>query len=117
MVRGMAGSFQLMKSLNKSLILNVIRTEGPISRADIAKRTQLTAPTVTNIVGELLESGLVIESDLGVSSGGRKPILLRIHAQAFQVIGIDVGTQDIKLVLTNLDAEMLDSLGSACPPV
>jgi glucokinase-like ROK family protein len=115
MVRGMAGSFQLMKSLNKSLILNVIRTEGPISRADIAKRTQLTAPTVTNIVGELLESGLVIESDLGASSGGRKPILLRIHSQAFQVIGIDVGARDIKLVLTNLDAEILDSLRVSMP--
>lgn len=105
----MAGSFQLMKSLNKSLILNVIRLEGPISRAEIAKKINVTAPTVTNLVGELLESGLVIESDFGTSSGGRKPILLKINAHAFHVIGMDVGASDIKLVLTNLDADILDS--------
>lgn len=110
MASGMVGSFQLMKSLNKSLILNVIRLEGPISRADIAKKTNLTPPTVTNLVGELIESNIVIESDLGTSSGGRKPIMLSIHASAFQVIGMDVGASQLKLVSTNLNGEMKETL-------
>lgn len=110
MASGMVGSFQFMKSLNKSLILNVIRLEGPISRAEIAKKTNLTPPTVTNLVGELLESNLVIESELGTSSGGRKPIMLSIHASAFQVIGIDVGASQLKVVSTNLNAEIIDTL-------
>ncbi|MEW9669383.1 ROK family transcriptional regulator [Ammoniphilus sp. 3BR4] len=110
MTSGMVGSFQFMKSLNKSLILNVIRLDGPISRAEIAKKTNLTPPTVTNLVGELLESNLVIESDLGTSSGGRKPIMLRIHASAFHVIGIDVGASHLKVVSANLNAEIIDTL-------
>lgn len=67
------GSFQLMKSLNKSLILNTIRTHGSISRSDIAKETKLTPPTVTNIVNELLEEGLVKEWQTGSSSGEENP--------------------------------------------
>ncbi|GAA4720066.1 ROK family transcriptional regulator [Brevibacillus fulvus] len=115
MVNGMVGSFQLMKSLNKSLILNVIRTEGPISRAEIAKKTNLTPPTVTNIVGELLESNLVVESDLGNSTGGRKPIMLRINSTAFQVIGIDVAISHIRVIAITLDAQIIQSLKIKLP--
>ncbi|WP_240511814.1 ROK family transcriptional regulator [Paludifilum halophilum] len=109
-MKGLVGSFQLMKSLNKSLILNVIRTDGPISRAEIAKKTRLTPPTVTNLVNDLLESRLVQESDLGVSTGGRKPIMLKINSEAFQVIGIDVGVSHIKVIVATLDAAIIDSL-------
>ena len=58
------GSFQGMKSLNKSIVLNKIRTDGPISRAMIARITKLTPPTVSKMVSELIESELVVESDL-----------------------------------------------------
>jgi len=83
MQQGVRGSFQLMKSLNRSIILNKIRSNGPISRADIAKETTLTPPTVSNIVKELITSGLVIETTQGASSGGRKPTLLVINAKNF----------------------------------
>lgn len=46
------GTFQLMKSVNKSIILNKIRTSEPISRAEIAKETKITPPTVSSIVKE-----------------------------------------------------------------
>ncbi|PLR77406.1 hypothetical protein CU633_10660 [Bacillus sp. V3-13] len=110
MTTGMVGSFQFMKSLNKSLILNEIRTEGPISRAEIAKKTNLTPPTVTNLVNELLESKLVLESDLGTSTGGRKPIMLCLNSSTFRVIGVDVGVDNLKLVSTNINADVVDTL-------
>jgi glucokinase-like ROK family protein len=100
------GSFQLMKSLNRSLILNTIRLNGPISRAEIAKKTKLTPPTVTNLVAELLESKLVRESEIGVSKGGRKPILLTIDWKSSYVIGLDVGGHRATAVLTDLNAEV-----------
>lgn len=40
MNQGIAGSFQLMKSLNRSLVLNTIRIHGPISRANVAKKNE-----------------------------------------------------------------------------
>ena len=104
-----------MKSLNKSLILNVIRTEGPISRAAIAKKTQLTPPTVTNIVAELIEEGLVIERTLGESKGGRKPILLTLNASAFQVIGVDVGVGQIRVIATDLKGKLIDKISKDIP--
>ncbi|MBS7530335.1 ROK family transcriptional regulator [Hazenella sp. IB182353] len=97
------GSFQWMKSLNKSTILNMIRLHGPISRAEIAKITKLTPPTVTNIVNELLDDHLVVESDLGTSTGGRKPIMLEVNNRHFSVIGIYIRERGIDVAVANLD--------------
>lgn len=109
------GSFQRMKSLNRSLILNTIREEEPISRADVSKRTNLTPPTVSNIVKELLESQIVIEKNQGVSRGGRKPTMLTINARNFYMIGLDVGPTQIKAIMTDLNANIIDSLQKNIP--
>ena len=102
------GSFQLMKSMNRSIILNMIREEGPISRAEIAKQTRLTPPTVSNIVKELISTQFVIETTQGMSKGGRKPTLLEINADQFYTLGIDVGTFHMKFVVTNLFGDLKD---------
>ncbi|WP_338780816.1 ROK family transcriptional regulator [Metabacillus sp. FJAT-52054] len=107
MASHLVGSFQLMKSLNRSLILNIIRSTGGISRAEIAKKTKLTPPTVTNIASELLNDGLVVEGQQGPSSGGRKPIILRINSRNFFVAGIDVGVSKIRFALTDLEAQIV----------
>ncbi|MEK4012851.1 ROK family transcriptional regulator [Peribacillus sp. FSL M8-0224] len=101
------GSFKLMKSINRSLILNIIREKGPISRADIAKLTKLTPPTVSSFVKELLEAEIVIERNLGESSGGRKPTLLTLSEDMFHVIGMDVGSQNIKTILTSITGKVI----------
>lgn len=102
------GSFQLMKSMNRTLILNTIRKEGLISRAEIAKKTKLTPPTVTNLVNELLEADLVKESEMGASKGGRKPILLTINATGFFIIGVDVGVHKLRVVIADLNATIIE---------
>ncbi|MFP7253981.1 ROK family transcriptional regulator [Terribacillus goriensis] len=101
------GTFQLMKTVNRSLILNKIRVAAPISRADIAKETGLTPPTVSIIVKELIEQGLVEESKLGSSSGGRKPTMLHIRTGEWFVIGVDAGPGTVDCILTNLTGEIL----------
>lgn len=98
------GSFKWMKSLNRSLILNTIRTHGEVSRAEIAKITKLTPPTVTNIVAELLDNQLVLETELGASTGGRRPIMLTINEEAYHIVGIDIGIHHLRAVVTNLNA-------------
>jgi len=101
------GSFQGMKSQNKSAILNVVRQHGLISRAEIAKLTKLTPPTVTNLVGELIDTKLVVETDLGESTGGRKPILLSINSTAFHVVGVYAGPKKVKAVAATLDGQVI----------
>lgn len=106
------GTFQWMKSVNKSIILNKIRTDAPISRAQIAKDTKLTPPTVSSIVKELIEQGLVKESVLGESQGGRKPTMLLINNQGFSIIGIDAGPEMIECVLTDLSGKIIQRTSS-----
>ncbi|AGB19347.1 ROK family transcriptional regulator [Thermoanaerobacterium thermosaccharolyticum] len=85
-------SYKLLKGMNESLILNVIRHNKYISRSEIAKITNLTPPTVTNIINKLLDDGLVKEDKLGESSVGRPPIILKINNEAFNLIVIIIGT-------------------------
>ncbi|MCJ7842241.1 ROK family transcriptional regulator [Lederbergia sp. NSJ-179] len=104
-----------MKSLNRMIILNKIRTEGPISRASIAKQTKLTPPTVSKLVSELITSGLVLESEQGESVGGRKPTMLVIDNTRFHIIGLDVGTKMVRAVLVDLSGFMIDKIESPIP--
>lgn len=106
------GTFQWMKSVNKSIILNKIRTDAPISRAQIAKETKLTPPTVSSNVKELIEQGIVIESKLGESQGGRKPTMLLINQKAFYVIGVDAGPEKIDCILVDLAGSIIQRSSS-----
>jgi N-acetylglucosamine repressor len=100
------GTFQWMKSVNKSIILNKIRTDAPISRAQIAKETKLTPPTVSSNVKELIEQGIVKESELGESQGGRKPTMLLIDNSAFSIVGVDIGPDMIECVMADLSGKI-----------
>lgn len=101
------GTFKWMKSMNKSIILNKIRKDGPISRAQIARETNLTPPTVSSNVKELIEEQIVEESDIGQSQGGRKPTMLMINHQAFTIIGVDAGPESIECIEADLAGNVL----------
>ncbi|MDF2571836.1 MAG: Glucokinase [Sporomusa sp.] len=79
-----------VQSPNDGQILNIIRRNGPVSRVDIARLMALTPPTVANITNKLLEAGLIIDYMMGASSGGRRPLLLKINPAAGQVIIIHI---------------------------
>ena len=101
------GSFELMKKLNVEAILKVIKNNGSLSRADIAKLTGLTPASVTNITKILIESGYLIERGIGDSSGGRPPIILEINIKARYIVGVSIGVGSIDVVLTDLGAEIV----------
>ncbi|MCI4444465.1 MAG: ROK family transcriptional regulator [Candidatus Aminicenantes bacterium] len=93
--------------LNSRKILKLIRDNPSISRAEISRRTGLSAPTVSRIVDDLIEDGLVEEIGVGSSSCGRRPNLLKFCPDNNFIIGIDLGTTNIYGVLANLEAEIL----------
>ncbi|QIH77149.1 ROK family transcriptional regulator [Macrococcoides canis] len=100
--------FKNMKEKNRMLVLNSIRNKNDHSRASIAKQTKLTPPTVSTIVKNLIKEGLVYEEDeLGDSSGGRKPKILSINWERYNVIGIDVSFKVIKGILSNMNGDIL----------
>lgn len=79
---------QHTKNHNSRLVLRVIYEDEAISRADIARKTGLTRTTVSAVVGELIEQGLVEETGAGQSSGGRLPVLLRVAHEAHGVLAL-----------------------------
>lgn len=102
------GSAEYINRLNKIKVLNLIRNEGPISRAQIVKQSGISAPTVTRIVDSLInEEELAVNIGTGVSSGGRPPVIVKFNGASHYVIGIDWGRTHIHGVLTNLNAETL----------
>ncbi|TDQ41455.1 ROK family transcriptional regulator [Aureibacillus halotolerans] len=109
------GSFERMKSMNRSTVLNTIRLHAPLSRADIAKSTQLTPPTVGNLVKELLAERFVRETNIGPSSGGRKPTMLELDPTYHCCIGLDISSTTIKGVLCTLLGDCLHTAKQPLP--
>lgn len=98
---------QLLKEINRSAILNVIKAHGPIARADIARRTQISPAAVTHQTAALIEDGLIFEKQEGNSRGGRRPILLALNATGTYVVGVKLAETRATLALTDLNAEIV----------
>ena len=91
---------------NTRLVLKTIYDGDQISRADIARGTGLTRPTVSDVVSELLESGLVEEVGYGPSTGGKPPILLSVADDSRHLIGIDLASGEFRGAAVNLRGEI-----------
>lgn len=86
----------------------MIREGEPISRIEIARKTALHRATISIILDELLDSGLVEEVGSGESTGGRPPILLRVRAAGPVAIGVDVGTVRTVVAMSDLAGRVLE---------
>lgn len=88
-------------------MLRLIWAERAISRADIARLTGLSRSTVSEIVTELLATGLVREAGEGESRGGRRPIVLEFQDDACVILGVDMGATHVSVALTDLRGQVL----------
>jgi len=101
------GSRSLLRDLNVSLLIELVRRAGTISRADLARQSSLSAPTVSTIVENLLGRGILNEVSMAPSSGGRPPVLLSIDPKAGYVIGIKLRAEGVTTVVCDLDAQVV----------
>lgn len=96
------------RRLNRQRLLEAVRRAGPISRADLAKKTRLSPPTVSALVEDLVhEVGLLHEVGIGTSRGGRPPIMLQFNAEFGYLVGVDVGSRTLRVALTDLQGKVL----------
>lgn len=95
---------QLVKIQNRNLILRLIYERGSISRQEIAREIGLTPATVTNITGELLEEGIIVElpNFEKKSTSGRKAVPLTLNPTSGYVIGVDIGPRLTRIALSDL---------------
>jgi len=107
--RSVVGRPRLLRDFNAQQILRLLRQQGPCSRADLARSSGLSAPTISSAVAYLHENGLVEPMGPGPSKGGRRPDLFRFNAKAGYVAGVDIGTSLVKIALADLDGAVIES--------
>jgi len=100
------GNLKLIQELNRSIILRTIRHHGPISRSEIAKQNKISPTTVTAAVKRLFQQGLVCEDSMGMSNGGRRPILIRFSPESRFIIGVAITNSSIKIAEMDLEAKV-----------
>src|SRR5438067_13886895 len=102
-----ASTPSLLKAINGRSVLDCIERQGPMSRADVARESGLSKPTVSLALSGLLEAGLVRE--VGRSHGGRGPsaLLYELNPQAGWVVGIDVGRRWMRAAIADIAGTMV----------
>ncbi|MFH1905486.1 MAG: ROK family protein [bacterium] len=90
--------------------MNLIKSKGPVSKADIVRITKVRPATVISIINSLMEENFVHEEGLGESSGGRKPVLLKLNPKAKYVLGIYIRYDEILGALVDLEGNIEEKL-------
>ncbi|HNY41623.1 MAG TPA: ROK family transcriptional regulator [Bryobacteraceae bacterium] len=107
-----------MRKLNAALLLNIIRDKGLVSRAELARLSGLTKPTVSSQVADLIKRGIVVEDGEGApdARGGKPPMMLRFDAQSGSIIAAEIASSSVRVWLADLDGRPFDSVASPIKP-
>lgn len=108
MIREAGYGPKLVREFNELNILRFIKNDGPISRAELAKRYKLSKAAVSEIISNLLDLGYIHEIGMGSSTklGGRKPILLEFNPHSGFAIGIEIKRDHARVALSDLNAKI-----------
>ena len=90
------------KAYNDRIVLETIRLHGPISRAEVARHTELTAQTVSNIARRLMAAGLIQETHRLQEGRGAPAIALQINPEGAFSIGLDLDKDHLTGILVDL---------------
>ena len=105
------GSLEGLREGNRLRVLDALRSRGAVSRADIARQTGLSRTTVSSLVSDLQEAGLVVEREQAGApagaQGGRPPVLLALDRTLGTIIGIDFGHRHLRVAAADLSFAVL----------
>jgi predicted NBD/HSP70 family sugar kinase len=96
------GTPALLRTLNQGALMQRLREGGPLSRAQLARDTGLSKPTVSQALAELETAGLVRPVGLAAPSRGRTALLYEPDPTAGYVVGIDIGRAWIRIAVADL---------------
>jgi DNA-binding transcriptional ArsR family regulator len=102
------GTPSLLRAINGRSLLEYLRAHGPISRAQLARATGLSKPTVSQALACLENAGLVRPVGQSISSkGGRIATLYEPNPEVGYVIGVDVGRSWVRAAVANIAGKMI----------
>jgi predicted NBD/HSP70 family sugar kinase len=95
---------------NRALVLQTLYHAGAMSRADLSRETGLTRVTISDLVGEFIHDGIVVERGIRETTGpGKPPILIDIDREGHRIVGLDLsGTGVFEGALMSLDGVVLE---------
>jgi predicted NBD/HSP70 family sugar kinase len=110
-------SSEVVRDINRRIVLNLIRTRQPISRADLARVSGLQRSTISLIVEQLMEEKWVLEGPTGRLPRGRRPTFLRLNDER-AIVGVDIRPSQITVALADANGkftsqEVLETPGDA----
>ncbi len=101
------GNRDLIKAMNRSLILNTLRREGSLSRTQLTEISGLSVGAVSQITNELIGNKWLLEVGEGDYTGGRRQTLLRLNPEAGFAVGVKLMEGRAICAVTNLEGEAL----------
>ena len=95
------------RAYNRRAVFEMIRVGGPISRAEVARQTSLTLQSVSNLVGDLIGKGLILDQGRQIIKRGQPPVLYTLNPEGAFSIGVSLERDHITAALMNLAGETL----------
>lgn len=103
---GKAGNNKLLKEINETSLLELIRTNKQVSKAELAQITGLSPTACGTIVANLLDKGYIREAGVGTSKGGRRPILYELTPKSYFSIGVDIDIDYMRFILMDITGQV-----------
>lgn len=102
-------NIDIRKKNKRNLILNIIRNNKYISKTKIKALSKLSMSTVISCIDELMELGYIYEAGVGESTGGRRPVWLKLKPDSAYFIGIEFNANDVNGAVLNLAGQLVNS--------
>jgi len=96
-----------VRAANRAAVLRLLRRHRQLSRAELARRTSLSEASVSRIIAELLEQGLLVDLGSGPGTGGRPGVRLELNEERFQSIGVDIQNWETQVALGTATGRIL----------
>ena len=101
------GNKDLIKAINRNLLLNIIRRERSVARKQLTDATGLSVGAVSQLVSELLNQGWLLEQDDDEDTGGRPRTILRLNPEAGYALGLKLMENRVVAAVTNFQTDVL----------
>jgi len=103
-------AYKSFESLNDrgKYIFDIVQKKGPITKNELIDMTKIKLTTLNRDIQILIDKKIIIETDVGKSTGGRKPSLYDVNPMGFYIIGIDISRTYTKIVITNLKLKIIE---------
>lgn len=94
----------------KKNIIGDLYRMGELSKPEICRLTNMTTPTISRIIDELIEEGWVVDQGQGASIGGKRPHIFSLNPDAAYIMGVDIGRELLKIAIFNLRKEVIGTI-------